>query len=126
MQYDSIGLAGTGVGVLNLATDKVKWAPRNEGDAEPKDVSLDSVLRSSWAPIGKMCHLRLFCKDGSKIRFDGFRKSDIDGLKKYFEANDIELEKESIASGGGNYGTLDFESKKTPHSAAPNCRTEFE
>jgi len=109
-KYDSIGLAGVGMGVLTLGDGQVKWVPRNEADASPKIVPLDAVLRASWAPIGKYCHLRLFNKDGGKVRFDGFRRSELEGLTAYFEGKDIEFERETVASGGGNFGTLDFES----------------
>jgi hypothetical protein len=33
----------------------------------------------------------------------------MEGLTAYFEAHDIDFEKESVASGGSNFGTIDFE-----------------
>jgi hypothetical protein len=53
--------------------------------------------------------MRLFCKNGERPRYDGFRRSDMEGLTAYFEAHDIDFEKESVASGGSNFGTIDFE-----------------
>jgi len=110
-KYDSIGLAGAGVGTLQLTDNSLDWSPRHEADADAKSVPLEQVLRASWSPIGKMCHMRLFCKSGERPRFDGFRRSDMDGLTAYFEAHDIDFEKESVASGGSNFGTIDFEGR---------------
>lgn len=108
MVFDSIGLAGYAVGVVDFGVDGlVKWAPRNGG--ETKEIPLESVLRASWAHIGKICHVRLFTKSGERHRFDGFRRADVDTLKPFFEAKEIEFEKEVVASGGGNYGSLNFE-----------------
>jgi len=112
-KYDSIGLAGAGVGFLQLTDSSLDWSPRHEADADAKSVPLEQVLRASWSPIGKMCHVRLFCKSGEKPRLDGFRRSDVEGLAAYFEAHDIDFEKEAVASGGSNFGTIDFEGSGT-------------
>ena len=82
--YDSIILAGVSVGIVVLTESELKWSPRHEGDGSPKEVPLAEVLRSSWAPIGKSNHLRLFLKSGERLRFDGFRRTDIDGLSSFF------------------------------------------
>ena len=76
--YSSIGLAGYAVGTIALTPTVVKWEPRSEDEAPSKDVKLDDVLRASWAPMGRMSHVRLFCKDGSSYRFDGFKKTDME------------------------------------------------
>jgi hypothetical protein len=83
--YDSIGLAGASVGVVNLDGKQLKWVPRHSADASPETILMENVLRAAWAPVGKICHLRLFTKSGEKFRFDGFRKADIDTLKTFFE-----------------------------------------
>eukprot|EP00613_Pedinella_sp_CCMP2098_P071977 CAMPEP_0171913252 /NCGR_PEP_ID=MMETSP0993-20121228/11615_1 /TAXON_ID=483369 /ORGANISM="non described non described, Strain CCMP2098" /LENGTH=754 /DNA_ID=CAMNT_0012547207 /DNA_START=29 /DNA_END=2293 /DNA_ORIENTATION=- len=107
LKFDSIGLAGFAVGVVQFMDSAVRWAPRN--DSEVKEIPLESVLRASWAHIGKICHIRLFTKTGERHRFDGFRRADIDTLSPFFETKDIEFEKENVGSGGGNYGSLEFE-----------------
>ena len=112
--FDSIGLSGASVGVLTLSAGSVGWAPRNAADAEAKSLDLETVLRASWTPIGRNCHLRLFCKSGERPHFDGFRRSDVDTLTTFFESKDIDFEKEAVESGGGNYGTLDFEGMYAP------------
>ena len=76
--YSSIGLAGYAVGTIQMTPTVVKWAPRETDEAPSKDVKLDEVLRASWAPMGRMTHVRLFCKDGTSYRFDGFKKTDME------------------------------------------------
>lgn len=83
--YDSIGLAGATVGVVNLDSTKLKWSPRHKDDASPETILIENILRAAWAPVGKICHLRLWVKSGEKYRLDGFRKTDIEGLKSFFE-----------------------------------------
>lgn len=97
------------VGVCYFSPSAIKWTPRVEQASLNKIIPIETILRASWAPIGKMCHCRIFCKAGEKVRLDGFKRSDIDFLVSFFSEKEIEFERETIASGGGNYGTLDFE-----------------
>ena len=112
--FDSIGLAGYAVGTARLEDTRVRWAPRQADESASKDVALEGLLRASWAPMGRMCHLRLVGKDGSNLRFDGFKKSDIDRLSRYFEDHSVSFEQEQVESGGGNYGTLEFLGRPSP------------
>eukprot|EP00614_Pseudopedinella_elastica_P010327 CAMPEP_0172600760 /NCGR_PEP_ID=MMETSP1068-20121228/20916_1 /TAXON_ID=35684 /ORGANISM="Pseudopedinella elastica, Strain CCMP716" /LENGTH=630 /DNA_ID=CAMNT_0013401521 /DNA_START=179 /DNA_END=2071 /DNA_ORIENTATION=- len=126
MKFDSIGLAGSAVGVIDFTEKAVKWAPRHESEASAKDVTMDTVLRASWAQIGKMCHVRLFCKAGEKLRFDGFRRADIDSLTPFFESKDIDFDREKIASGGCNYGTIDLDASAGTMAMKEGAKGIFE
>ena len=69
--FDSIGLAGYAVGKLQVNGTTFHWMPRQEGDAPTRVVELSAVMRASWSTVGKICHVRLYCKNGDKLRFDG-------------------------------------------------------
>ena len=71
LKFDSIGLAGYAVGVLQINASNLRWSPRHADDAPTKDVELDSVMRAAWTAVGKTCHVRFYCKNGDKLRFDG-------------------------------------------------------
>lgn len=156
--FDSIGLAGYAVGKLQVNETTFHWMPRQEGDAPTKAVELSAVMRASWSTVGKICHVRLYCKNGDKLRFDGtslrqknvlrscvsyrnsfhahltsnapwsppgFRSRDIEEqISPIFDRQDIDFVKEGVASGGGNYGTLDIDGKVILHPDS-RCRRQL-
>ena len=115
-------------------------------------------MRASWSTVGKICHVRLYCKNGDKLRFDGtslrqknvlrscvsyrnsfhahltsnapwsppgFRSRDIEEqISPIFDRQDIDFVKEGVASGGGNYGTLDIDGKVILHPDS-RCRRQL-
>uniref|UniRef100_A0A7S2WS60 FACT complex subunit SSRP1 n=2 Tax=Rhizochromulina marina TaxID=1034831 RepID=A0A7S2WS60_9STRA len=107
--FDSIGLVGYAVGTLRLDGAQIRWAPRNAEDSAPRDVDLDQVLRVTWSPVGRRCHVKLFLKEAAPLRFEGFRKADIESIKSFLTAQGIAMDQEEVETGGGNYGALNFD-----------------
>lgn len=96
-------------GVLVLSASGLLW--RSRSTEAQKKLLKDDIVTMLWTPIGdKNHHIKVYQKGGKYVRFTGLKARDVEQLKAHVEAQfDRELEREKVASAGGNWGDMKFE-----------------
>ncbi|KAI8071472.1 hypothetical protein BC940DRAFT_253091 [Gongronella butleri] len=93
-------------GRFRLATNGVGW----KGSGEPYVCAPDEISRFSWMRVARGYQLRLYTKDNTIMRFDGFRAEDLDTIKdavKRFYKLPLDTKEPSLK--GWNWGNVDFQ-----------------
>jgi len=110
LSFESINFYGQSVGTLEINEGTFRWTSRN--NSVSKDFKIEDVEKPFWAIFGKYGYLKLIMKDGNANRLDGFPPEDYKKLKHLFASHELKLNKERVASGGGNYADLEFEGNR--------------
>ncbi|CAN0192476.1 unnamed protein product [Ascophyllum nodosum] len=106
MNFSKIGIQGYSLGSLHLNSEEFVWTSADKSSS--KKLKWADVSHATWAQFGDYCHLRLFMKnDLPPVRLDGFSKSQYSEVEKFLAEQDLELSKDRINCGGGNYGKID-------------------
>ncbi|CAM9449418.1 unnamed protein product [Discosporangium mesarthrocarpum] len=105
--YNRIGIQGHSLGSLTLTPNETIWTSADKSTS--KHVKWGAVSTASWSQFGEYCHLRLFMKeDAPPVRLDGFNGSLYTEIESFLAKLGIELKKENVNCGGGNYGNFEL------------------
>ncbi len=122
--FANIGLQGHSVGSLSLSPEGVKWTDRGNNTKEFKSNDLEKV---SWNVYGQRGYLRLDFTDGDWTRFDGFAKSEYEGISEYIKAKwgkDTHIE--FVSSEGASFGDLTLRHNTVQMKSLVSDKTIFE
>ncbi|KYQ93791.1 structure-specific recognition protein 1 [Tieghemostelium lacteum] len=106
-QFNNItvgGKIGSVRGILKLTTTQITWKP-DIGKAE--NVNPNDLESVSWIRITpKVFQISLLLRNGIVVKYDGFRESDLDLLKKFFESVRFDIQTVDLSTKGNNFGEL--------------------
>lgn len=101
------------MGVLNqgrvkLAESMIQF--KNEKTGKLSSVNASDLVGLNWQRLGNRPGVKLRFKDGKKIRFGGFKDSDLEKIKQFAQKNwHKEVEENDLVLKGWNYGNCQVE-----------------
>jgi len=94
-------------GRLQLLNEKVVFKNNKTGKVDT--IAHDDVLEAYWRDVAKSFELKLFTKNETIYRFDGFHEHDFVKLKEFLQDRyDVELVIEELSAKGWNWGKTEF------------------
>ncbi|XGW15983.1 hypothetical protein V3C99_001443 [Haemonchus contortus] len=97
------------MGVLNpgrvkLAESMIQF--KNEKTGKLSTINASDLDGLNWQRLGNRPGLKMRCSDGKKIRFGGFKDSDLEKIRQFAQKNwHKEVEHNDLVLKGWNYGT---------------------